>query len=391
MNERYFDPLMNSLQDSFGESIPRLLLAIVILIVGWFIARVIRNLIRKGIEATDLDKRIDPNNSSRFSLADSLSKIIYWVMLMYLFLFILNMVGVSGAMLPLQEMISKITNYLPNILGAGLIGFIGYMIANIGKEAVGLLSNGVNTIASKAGISNDFNIIGVLKQIVFLVILIPIILVALDTLDIDTISGPAKNMLNKLFEAIPNIIAAALILFLFTFGGRLIKNIVVELMDNLKVDHKMAEFGIANVLGGTSFTRLVGNVLYYFIITFGLIAAVEKLEFHRLADVLNEILNLSGHILFGTIILLIGNQISKFVASYMSKSDKSLATIARYATLGLFLAISLKYMGIADDIVNLAFGLTLGAVAVAFALSFGLGGREEAGRQMKKFFDRFES
>ena len=40
-------------------------------------------------------------------------------------------------------------------------------------------------------------------------------------------------------------------------------------------------------------------------------------------------------------------------------------------------------MGIADDIVNLAFGLTLGSVAIAVALSFGLGGREAAGRQME--------
>ena len=42
----------------------------------------------------------------------------------------------------------------------------------------------------------------------------------------------------------------------------------------------------------------------------------------------------------------------------------------------------------ADDIVNLAFGLTLGAVAVAFALSFGLGGREAAGRQMEHWLSR---
>jgi len=47
-------------------------------------------------------------------------------------------------------------------------------------------------------------------------------------------------------------------------------------------------------------------------------------------------------------------------------------------------------MGIADDIVQLAFGLTLGAVAVAFALSFGLGGREAAGKQMEQFLNRFD-
>lgn len=46
-------------------------------------------------------------------------------------------------------------------------------------------------------------------------------------------------------------------------------------------------------------------------------------------------------------------------------------------------------MGIADTIVHLAFGLSLGAVAVAVALSFGLGGREAAGKQMEYILSKF--
>jgi hypothetical protein len=51
--------------------------------------------------------------------------------------------------------------------------------------------------------------------------------------------------------------------------------------------------------------------------------------------------------------------------------------------------MGLRAMGIADDIVNLAFGLTLGAVAIAVALSFGLGGREAAGKQMEHWLSKF--
>jgi hypothetical protein len=43
-------------------------------------------------------------------------------------------------------------------------------------------------------------------------------------------------------------------------------------------------------------------------------------------------------------------------------------------------------MGIGQDIVNLAFSLTLGAVAVAFALSFGLGGREPAKQFLEDWY-----
>ncbi|MCC7216995.1 MAG: hypothetical protein IT517_09510, partial [Burkholderiales bacterium] len=56
--------------------------------------------------------------------------------------------------------------------------------------------------------------------------------------------------------------------------------------------------------------------------------------------------------------------------------------------IGLVLAMGLRSMGVADSIVNLAFGLTLGAVAIAVALSFGLGGREAAGKLMEHWFSK---
>lgn len=58
------------------------------------------------------------------------------------------------------------------------------------------------------------------------------------------------------------------------------------------------------------------------------------------------------------------------------------------ASLALNIAIGLRTKGVANEIVNLAFGLTFGAVAVAVALSFGLGGREAAGRQMEHWFSK---
>ena len=62
-----------------------------------------------------------------------------------------------------------------------------------------------------------------------------------------------------------------------------------------------------------------------------------------------------------------------------------LATSARIAILVLSAAMALREMGIANDIINLAFGLLLGAVAVAVALAFGLGGREVAGQHLSQW------
>ncbi|MFT4565806.1 MAG: hypothetical protein ACI9FN_000759 [Saprospiraceae bacterium] len=126
-------------------------------------------------------------------------------------------------------------------------------------------------------------------------------------------------------------------------------------------------------------------MLYFFIPIFCVITAVEKLDFNRLSGILSDVIDLSGHILFGMITLLLVNQISRFVGDYFTKTGQTdLSSITSFATLGLFLAISLRYMGIAADIVNLAFGLMLGALAVAF----GFGGREAARDHMKQIYKR---
>jgi hypothetical protein len=66
-----------------------------------------------------------------------------------------------------------------------------------------------------------------------------------------------------------------------------------------------------------------------------------------------------------------------------------LGQTARIAIIALVTAMALQQMGIASSIVNLAFGLLLGAIAVAIALAFGLGGRDVAGEQVREWLSSF--
>ncbi len=96
----------------------------------------------------------------------------------------------------------------------------------------------------------------------------------------------------------------------------------------------------------------------------------------------------AGSIIVGLVILGGGNWLANLAFNGLRNAGSNLAPFARFAILGLVLAMGLKAMGLADEIVNLAFGLTLGALAVAFALAFGLGGREAASRQLEDWMGR---
>jgi hypothetical protein len=108
-------------------------------------------------------------------------------------------------------------------------------------------------------------------------------------------------------------------------------------------------------------------------------AAVNVLGIDIISEVFARILNFGGGLLVGGLILVIGNFLSTLAYQKMSQGGGSgLASIARIGILGLVLAMGLKSMGLADNIVNMAFGFTIGSVAVAAALAFGLGGRDAA-------------
>lgn len=372
---------------SVSNLLPGVLGAVLTLIVGWFIASTIGSLAAKLVNGTGLGERLKAQGSN-IDLAKVIKKFVYYILMVIVLLVVLEMLGVKNVLAPLQEMLNGFVGFLPNIIGAGVIGFAGYLIATIASEVVGLGSGTVERYADRYGLTGEFDVTRLLKQIVFLIIFIPLLIAAFDTLNITAISDPAKMMLEQLTSAIPKILAAAIVLVVFFVIGRYVTQILRQLLFNLKADELPVRMGLGSVFGERPLSKTAADVAFFFIMFFGLITALEKLEFTQLTGVLNNVLDMSGSIFFGLVLLAAGNFVANLAYEALKPSDSFMAGIARAAILGLFLAIALSSMGVADQIINLAFGLILGAIAVAVALSYGLGGREAAGKHMAEILDR---
>jgi hypothetical protein len=110
------------------------------------------------------------------------------------------------------------------------------------------------------------------------------------------------------------------------------------------------------------------------------------------AIILEQVLGLAGRIIVGGVIITVGVLIAGVLANLINRStggaDGFASTLVRWAAIALATAMGLRFMGIADEIVILAFGLILGSAAVAAALAFGLGGRQAAGRVAETWADK---
>jgi len=390
----YLNRLVDSLSDSFGEVLPRVLGAILIIFIGFIIAKFIRRLVKNLLGKTNVDERLAAKLNSSFRLDTFVATLVYYLAIVYTLIIALNILGVQSVLEPLQDMMAKFVGFLTNLIGAGVIAFAGYIIATIVSQATGFLSERLEHFGGRVGLNtSSISLTNIVRQIVFIFVFIPILIVALDTLQMDAISEPATDMLRSMLSAIPKIIAAVILLGVFYIVGKYVVSIVTELLRNLGVDNMTHKLGLGGLLGERSFASIIGNIAMFFIMFTGIIAAADKLELTQVQVILNDVFNITGRIFFGLVILLGGLFVSNLAGNAVSNSDGSayMKPIVRFAILGIFLAFSLHTMGIAESIVNLAFGLTLGAVAVAFALSFGLGGREAAGKQMDHFFDKIRN
>ncbi len=386
----FLQNISDKLSDSFGSYLPNTLAAVAILIIGWFIAGFIRRITTKLIKRTGVDDKL---GTKKITLSRFIGKLLYFLIMIFVFMLALEKLGMTSVLDPVKNLLNGFTDFIPNIVGAGLVGYIGYMLATIVSELVGLSGDTIQSLVPKLKLPENIDLVNILKKVVFIFIFIPLLITALNILNMEAISVPASNMLTQFFEAIPKILVAVLIILIFVVGGKFISGLLTDLLESLKLDGIVSKMNLGEVSSNTNLPKLIGNVAFFFIVLFGITTALEKLEFARLTEVLDTIVGLAGNILFGLVILIIGNWIASLAHKAMSKGNNSMfvASIVRMCILAIFLAMGLKTMGLGDDIINMAFGITLGTIAVTIALSFGLGGREAAGRQMARILEKFNS
>ena len=374
--------------------IPNLIAAIAVGVIGWVIATVARTAINAALAKTSMDERLSAKAGVK-PMSNTIADMVYWFILLVVLTMVLGQLELDGLFAPLTNMVDKIFSFIPNILIAGVVFVVGYIIAKVVR---GIVTNLVSTfdvqkLASKAGLSEQNSLPNIAGSLAFLVVIIPTIIAALNALKIDVIARPATNMLNKIMEALPNIFMAAAILIVTFYVVRMVANIIKGLIENTQINQLPAKVGLQETMGDKKISDLVSYAIIFFAMLFAAIAAADLLGFEPISAIIAMFIAFGANIILGAIILFIGFWLANIIAGVVERSEQGsqfLANIVRVLIMGLVLAMGLKAMGIADSIVNLAFGLTLGAVAVAFALSFGLGGQEAAARFLRKMQDKMD-
>lgn len=395
------EPLNRLLTEVF-QFAPQLLGAALLLLTAWILASVLHALLLRVLTGIKLDDRLGGRVGERgqVSLSKTLADTVYWLVFLLFLPAILNALALQGLLAPVQGMVNKILGFLPNIFTAAVILGVGWFFARIVKGVLSnlLMAAGADQVSERVGLApvlGTQRLSGLLGLVVYILILIPVLIAALDALALEAITRPASNMLDAILRALPLVFAAVLILAIAYVVGRMIAGMIANLLSGLGFNAVLARMGVGGQPGQAAPSEIAGYLVLVGVMLFASIEAAREMGFVMLADLVSRFTVFAGQVILGLIIFAIGMYLADLAAKTIQASRSAqaglLALSARVSILVLAGAMALRQMGLASDIINLAFGLLLGAIAVAAALAFGLGARDIAARELGEWIQSIRS
>ncbi|MEG3925442.1 MULTISPECIES: mechanosensitive ion channel [unclassified Microcoleus] len=417
---------LNTFLNQITGFLPKLAGALIWLGIAWVLATVAKMAVSRVMRTFSVDERLNQEVGAApterpLLLSDTVANALYWFIFLLFLPLILDSLEMQQALLPVNNLLNQILAAIPKILEAVLIGFVGWLLAMVVRRIVTnlLAAAGADGLGARFGISRTSggqSLSWIAGTIVYVLILIPTAIAALNALEIQAISQPAVAMLNDILGAVPKIFTAALILALAYLLGRWVGDLVTNILTGIGFNNVFSWLGVqppkqslrlppssidpeATILQEPELpartpSELVGIVVQVGILLFAVVAATDVLQIPALTAIVSGMVLVAGRVLAGLVVFAIGlylaNLAFSLIASSGTRQARLLGQTARIAIIAFVSALALQQMGIGSDIVNLAFGLLLGAIAVGIALAFGLGGREIAADQIRELLASFK-
>lgn len=230
-----------------------------------------------------------------------------------------------------------------------------------------------------------------LANIVYALFLIPILVVALETLGIRSISEPIINVLNTILAAIPNILVAVILLAVGIAIAKFVGDLTTNLLRGTGINNLTDNFNVKNTKN-FDLAQISGQVVAGLIGLFFFVEALNALNLAVLNTIGSAIIAYLPNVVFAIIILGLGVIGGQWLAGLVSRSTGSqwAGRLIQYLLIAFALFMVLDQLNFATNIVNTAFIFVIGGLSVAFAISFGLGGRDFARRQLEKLDDKVD-
>lgn len=390
---------INELFNKIYSALPGLLGAALLLVIALFMAFLAKKLTTKGLDKVEFDSKLQKwgmakNDEESNIFIETIGSLVYFVTILLFTPFIFTGLNLSGVADPVIIMLNKFWDFIPNLLVSVMIIIIGSYLCKFIKKLSRNLFEGIDVDRwyrkligqqETAEFVTETRLADVLSSIIYVLIYIPIITVALQILGVSTISDPIVSVLNQIVSVIPNVLAAVVLVIIGNFIAKLVADLIESMLKTSGID-KYSQY--LNFKGETSIliSNVSAQIIQAVLMIFFLVEAISVLQLDVLNSIGNSIIAYLPAVVSSVIILAVGIIGGNVLATFLAKvsGSKLFGEFIRYGVIIFAVFMTLDQLKFAQTIVNTSFTMLLGAFAVAFALAFGLGGRDFAAKQLEK-------
>jgi small-conductance mechanosensitive channel len=204
---------------------------------------------------------------------------------------------------------------------------------------------------------------------------------------VQAVTQSLSDGLGAILGALPALIGAIIILLIGFIIAKVLQGIVTRVLQSMGFEGWMEKGGVKQFFdrSQTSQTPLsiLGKLVFWLVFFIAITMAVDTLGISAISDVLAQFIAYIPQIIAAILILVLATLLANFVAGIVRGATGSnvIGSVAQYGIIVFAAFAALTQLGIAEELIAPTFLILLGAVALAAAIAFGLGGQGVA-RQM---------
>src|SRR5690554_8191366 len=165
---------LNSFIGNVANSLPGILGALLILLIGWLIVKGIRALVIKLMQQTSWDEKLLKNVTEGKDTNKFIGNLFYYLIMIIVFLIVLESLGIHSVLRPLENMVNEFLVFIPHLLAAGIIATIGYLLAKFVSNLIQVGGKFLDKLVARTGFKDTERVVKIIRTFVFLIIFIPI-------------------------------------------------------------------------------------------------------------------------------------------------------------------------------------------------------------------------
>lgn len=399
------------LVDTVVQALPRVGKGALILLVAYIAGRILKMVVTSGLDSFGVDRRFaqlaETEEDARQPFSSTAGNIVFWLLMVFGLAGAFEALEIASLSEPLHGAIDRVIGILPRVGIAGLLVFVGWTAGRILRAVVrNLLSSlGFDKLVARVGLerftgkSSPSDLVGLLLMVF---VILQATIAGLNELGLETLSGPLTSMVAQIWTALPAVAVSVLIVAVGVFVGTLLRTLVGTALRNLGFDRLMERIGFGKMaeredrLG--EFSELVAYAVQIGVVLLAVAQALDNIALDTWSLYVNAFLAyLLKNVAVALAVVLVGFVIGKHVRDLIvsrhsddasGETGKWVGEFARYAVLVFAFTMAVRQLDVAEDFVLMTFGLLFGALCLAIALSFGLGGREVAGDIVKRRYEQ---